>query len=133
VDVFLVISGYLLTRSMFRRSVEGERGRLTRHYGRSALRLIPAAYLVLAAVAGASWLLAGASRWLQDVRETVASALYYETWELISSQLAYGAAGQNASPLQHFWSLSVQGQFFVVWPLVVIGAVWVARRFRSLR
>jgi peptidoglycan/LPS O-acetylase OafA/YrhL len=132
VDVFLVISGFLLTRSMFRRSAAREPGRLLRHYARTALRLLPSAYTVLAFAALATWLVSGPARWVPNAKEILASALYYENWELIQSQLSYGAAGPEASPFQHFWSLSVQGQFFLLWPLVIIVAVWAARR-RSWR
>ena len=55
-------------------------------------------------------------------RETAAVLLYRENFELIDSQLGYDAAGVQTSPLQHFWSLSVQGQVFLVWPLLLAGA-----------
>ncbi|MBL0885874.1 acyltransferase family protein [Myceligenerans indicum] len=118
VDVFLVVSGFLVTRSLVRRA-DGGRLRLSSVYARNAGRLAPAALLVLAAVAGATWLILPESQWLDVWRQTVASALYLENWELIANHLTYGAAGPDTSPLQHFWSLSVQGQFLLVWPMVI--------------
>src|SRR5699024_4076106 len=59
------------------------------------------------------------------------SLLYFENFELINSQLAYGAAGPETSPFQHFWSLSVQGQFYIVWPVIAIISVLIAKRLRT--
>ncbi|KAF2419960.1 acyltransferase family protein [Microbacterium sp. B35-30] len=120
VDVFLFITGYLLTRSLVARA-DMRRIQLRRQYARSLSRLVPAATAVLVAVGIAAWLFAPRTQWIQTAHEVMASALYYENWELIESQLAYGAAGPSTSPLQHFWSLSVQGQFLLLWPLMVVG------------
>ncbi|MFD6445322.1 acyltransferase family protein [Promicromonospora sp. NPDC060204] len=127
VDVFLVLSGYFATGTLLRRA-EGGTLRLAAHYARTLARLLPAALVVLAAVTVALLALAPRLRWSAGLREVGASATFWENWELVHSALAYGAAGPDASPLQHFWSLSVQGQFFAVWPLVVLGLVAVARR-----
>ncbi|MFJ3407425.1 acyltransferase family protein [Promicromonospora sp. NPDC090134] len=127
VDVFLVLSGYFATGALLRRA-EGGTLRLAAHYARTLARLLPAALVVLAAVTVALLTLAPRLRWSAGLREVGASATFWENWELVHSALAYGAAGPDASPLQHFWSLSVQGQFFAVWPLVVLGLVAVARR-----
>ncbi len=127
VDVFLVLSGYFATGALLRRA-EGGTLRLAAHYARTLARLLPAALVVLAAVTVALLTLAPRLRWSAGLREVGASATSWQNWELVSSSLAYGAAGPDASPLQHFWSLSVQGQFFAAWPLVVLGLVAVARR-----
>lgn len=132
VDVFLFLSGFLLTRSFLARAIEGRPVSLLERYGRIARRLLPAALIVLSAVSVATVTLSPRHRWLQTGQEILASALYYENWELINSQLAYGAAGPSASPLQHFWSMSVQGQFFLVWPLVLVLLLRPARRGRNI-
>lgn len=119
VDVFLVVSGFLVTGSLVRRAERGQL-RLGAQYARSAWRLIPSALVVLATVAVATWYLLPKSRWLDIWEQVLASGLYVENWNLITNQLAYGAAGPAASPLQHFWSLSVQGQFLLAWPIVVL-------------
>lgn len=131
VDVFLVVSGFLLSRSLIKRMGPPGAPWMLRHYGRVLMRLVPSALLVLAAVTVATFTLASPTRWMQNTRELIASALYYENWELIDSQLAYGAAGPDTSPLQHFWSLSVQGQFFLFWPLAIVAIVLVSRRFTA--
>ncbi|MDF0514659.1 acyltransferase family protein [Agromyces sp. H3Y2-19a] len=119
VDVFLFVSGFLLTLAMLRSHVSGRPQNLRRRYERMVMRLTPPALLVLTATVVMTLAVLPASTWTQTGHEIVASALYYENWELISSQLAYGAAGPSTSPVQHFWSLSVQGQFFLVWPLLL--------------
>lgn len=119
VDVFLVVSGFLVTRSLVRRA-DDRSLRLGGVWARNAARLVPSALTVLATVAIGTWLLLPQSTWESIWRQVVASALYVENWDLIAHELSYGAAGPGASPLQHFWSLSVQGQFLLVWPLLVL-------------
>ena len=129
VDVFLVLSGFLATGSLLRRAERREL-RLGAHYGRTFARLVPPALLVLVATAGLAWWVMPRGIWVQTGRELLASALYYVNWEMISGQLVYGAAGPQTSPLQHFWSMSVQGQFFLAWPVVVLVVVALARLVR---
>ncbi len=131
IDVFLAITGFLFTQSLLRKAVAG-RGRvaLREHFGRVGQRLLPPALVVLVAVAVATVAFLPATRWLQVARELAASVLYAENWELIGSQLDYDAAGPASSPLQHFWSLSVQGQFHLLWPFVVMAVVAIALRLR---
>ena len=119
VDVFLVISGFLLTGSLIR-SAQRRDLRLVDRYARTISRLLPPALIVLAGTALLAWAVLPPSTWAQSLREILAAGLFYENWELISSQLAYGAAGPTTSPLQHFWSLSVQGQYFLLWPALVV-------------
>lgn len=130
VDVFLVVSGFLATRSLLGRATRGEL-RLIPYYGRTFLRLALPALVVLGAAWVLMFLVAPETSWHQTGREIIASAVYGLNWEMISGQLAYGAAGPAASPLQHFWSLSVQGQFFVVWPLVILALASVVRNART--
>lgn len=128
VDVFLVLSAFFLTRKLLGYFDNHEAGAfqpppakwMSRHFLGVSTRLIPSAVIVLAAVLIATWLLAPVTQYRQNLTEVLASALYFENWELIWSQLSYGAAGPEASPLQHFWSLSVQGQFFLIWPFLAL-------------
>ncbi|MHA3684250.1 acyltransferase family protein [Leucobacter sp. HY1908] len=136
VDVFLVLSAYFLTRKLLgyfggstRNGSSAEAGTwLKHHFLRVSSRLVPSAVIVLTATFVAAWLWGPATHLLQTLREIRASALYYENWELISSQLAYEAAGPETSPVQHFWSLAVQGQFFLVWPFIALVISLIARR-----
>lgn len=129
VDVFLVVSGYLATATLVRRAERRALDPLA-YWGRTFSRLAPPALLVLAATAALAVWTAPETTWLQTGREILASATYWVNWEMIAGQLAYGAAGPGTSPLQHFWSLSVQGQFFLLWPLAVLLVAWLVRRLR---
>ncbi|WP_191090919.1 acyltransferase family protein [Serinicoccus hydrothermalis] len=131
IDVFLAISGFLFTGMLAREAVRsGGAVHVGRYLGRIVRRLLPAAVLVLAATWVAGRLLLPETRWVQLGRELLASLTYRENWELIDSQLGYGAAGASTSPVQHFWSMSVQGQFYLLWLLVVVAAVLLARVLR---
>lgn len=129
IDIFLAISGFLFTAMLLREAAySGGSIQIGRYLARLARRLLPPALLVIGftTVVGL-WLLPN-TRHHQLFAEARASLLYFENLELIRSQLGYGAAGPESSPFQHFWSLSVQGQFYLVWPIVTVLAVWLAKR-----
>jgi peptidoglycan/LPS O-acetylase OafA/YrhL len=124
VDVFFVISGFLITGHLLRAPVTSPRD-LLQFWARRVRRLIPAASVVLLVtlVAAAIWLPATVVGSVG--RDVVAAALYIENWNLAASEADYLAAGQLHSPVQHYWSLSIEEQFYILWPvlLAVAGAV----------
>ncbi|MBA8810020.1 acyltransferase family protein [Promicromonospora sukumoe] len=128
VDVFLALTGFLVTRSLVGRVERGDL-RLVEYYGRTFSRLSAPSLVVLAATAAIMVLVLPQAMWQSTLREIGASAVYLLNWEMIHSQLAYGAAGPSASPLQHFWSLAVQGQFMIVWPALLLLLAVVARKW----
>ncbi len=130
VDVFFVISGYLITDLLLRELAANGRISIASFYERRIRRLLPAATLVLVVVAALSLLLP-IPRWPDTAAQIAASALYVENWWLAGQAVDYMAQETAASPVQHFWSLSVEGQFYLVWPLVFIVAAAVATRFRQ--
>ncbi|OZM74411.1 acyltransferase [Amycolatopsis antarctica] len=133
VDVFFLISGFLITGQLARAA---GRGGITLRpmWGRMLKRLLPAALTVLAATIAAALVLLPEHRWFQTIGEVVASVFYVENWRLAADSVDYFAQHDSASVVQHFWSLSIQGQFYLVWPLLVLLVAWIARRAgRSLR
>ncbi|HEY8589807.1 MAG TPA: acyltransferase, partial [Naasia sp.] len=128
VDVFLVISGYLITAHLANEFYATGRVSLTRFYARRARRLLPAALLVLAVTVVASALLLPESSRAEVARQVVASAFYFENWVLAFNATDYSAASANSSPVQHYWSLSVEEQFYALWPLAILGAGALAAR-----
>ena len=128
VDVFFVISGYLITGHLLREVASTGRIDLPVFYARRARRLLPAASLTLAAVGIASYLWMPALTWTTVAADMVTSTLYAENWALVRRSVDYGAQGQTPSPLQHFWSLAVEEQFYLGWPLLVAGVTAARRR-----
>ncbi|MBM7814790.1 acyltransferase family protein [Saccharothrix algeriensis] len=127
VDVFFLISGFLVTGQLLRAAAGG--GIEFRPlWGRMITRLFPAALTVLAAVLVAGVVLLPENQWFQTIREVVAAALYLENWQLVADAADYFGRHNEASAVQHFWSLSIQGQFYLLWPLLVALVVAVARR-----
>jgi peptidoglycan/LPS O-acetylase OafA/YrhL len=118
VDLFFFVSGFLITGQLFRASVRG-RIEFRQFWGRIFKRLFPAALTVLVASMVAALLWLPEHRWVQTAKEIIASALYYENWQLAADSADYFAQNSGASITQHFWSLSVQGQFYLVWPLLI--------------
>jgi peptidoglycan/LPS O-acetylase OafA/YrhL len=131
VDVFFVISGFLITGLIVREVRRTGHLSLLAFYARRARRLLPATAVVFAAIAVATLLVLPSTRWESIAGDLVASSLYVINWRLAASSVDYLASDQAASPLQHFWSLAVEEQFYVVWPVVVVALAWWARRRRG--
>ena len=124
VDVFFVISGFLITGLVLREVERTGRLSLRHFYARRAKRLLPATAVVFAAVAVLTVLVLPVTRWRDVAGDLAASAVYLVNWRLADRSVDYLAAGSAASPLQHFWSLAVEEQFYVVWPLLVVALLW---------
>ncbi|MEU0268497.1 acyltransferase family protein [Nocardioides sp. NPDC006303] len=128
VDVFFVISGFLITSHLVREAAKPGGVRLGAFWARRIRRLLPAALLVLVASAGATYVLVPEALWQQFLRETVAAAFYVENWQLSWAAVDYLAAEDPPSPAQHYWSLSVEEQFYILWPLLIVAAAFLTRR-----
>jgi len=133
VDVFFVISGYLITGHLWRGFAATGRLSLADFWGRRARRLIPAAALVLAVTWIASWIILPASRLADTAQQILASALYFQNWQLARDSVDYLKSDAAASPIQHFWSLSVEEQFYLVWPLLFLLAALLTLKFGPAR
>jgi peptidoglycan/LPS O-acetylase OafA/YrhL len=128
VDVFFVISGFLITGHLWRGFQRTGTVGLLDFWGRRARRLLPAAVLVLVVTWVVSRLVLPASRLADTATQIRASALYFQNWQLAHDAVNYLTAEDPASPVQHFWSLSVEEQFYLLWPLLFLAAAFVARR-----
>lgn len=124
VDVFLVLSGFFFGGRLLRLVDQGGRLRLPGEVWRLARRLLPALMLVLAACAVLTVLIQPQTRWEAFADQTLASLGYFQNWELADTASDYLRASEAVSPLQHLWSMSVQGQFFLA-VLVLVAAVTV--------
>lgn len=130
VDVFFVISGFLITAHLLGEMTRTGTVALPRFYARRARRLLPAALLVTLASLAGTVLLLPAERWERIGRELFAASAYFENWLLASSAVDYFEQGQSATPVQHYWSLSVEEQFYLVWPIMLLALGWWVSQLR---
>ena len=133
VDTFFVISGFLITLHLIEKPPKRTRDLLA-FWARRARRLLPASLTVLAATLVATWLFLPETQWETTAVQTRAAALYVENWQLAADAVDYLAAENDPSPVQHFWSLSVEEQFYLGWPVLLLALtvlVPIARRVRG--
>ncbi|WP_176560841.1 acyltransferase family protein [Mycobacterium neglectum] len=129
VDVFLALSGFFFGGRLLRTAMTpgaslwpvGEVTRLVR-------RLLPALVVVLAAAAVLTILIQPETRWETFADQSLASLGYYQNWELARTASDYLRAGEAVSPLQHIWSMSVQGQFYIAFLALIFGCAVLFRR-----
>ena len=134
VDVFLFLSAFFLTGTFVRRLESGRPLGVPRYWLHTFKRLLPPAAVTILLTLAATALFLPASIWPTVMQQSVASVTYLQNALLVSLEVDYHARdASTASPLQHFWSLSVQGQAFVVWPLLFGLVVHRARKGRSVR
>jgi len=119
VDVFFVLSGFLITGLLLDELAETGRVSLTEFYARRIRRLLPLATLVLAATAAATYALVPPIDRGGVGGDIVAAALWVANWRFAAESTQY-MADTDKSPLLHYWSLSVEEQFYVVWPLLIL-------------
>ncbi|GAA2550898.1 peptidoglycan/LPS O-acetylase OafA/YrhL [Neomicrococcus aestuarii] len=129
VDVFFVISGYLITSHIYREIQENGRLSLISFWARRIRRLLPLGFVVLLFSAIAAVLWVPSTMWDATFRQIIASALYVQNWVLASAAVDYSAQDESATVVQHFWSLSVEEQFYIFWPLVIVLLLFLFRKF----
>ncbi len=130
VDVFFVVSGFLITRLLLAEHERTGRIALGAFWRRRFRRLLPALLVVVAVVAVASraWL---PGYRLPGIRNDAFGALaYMANWRFVQSGQSYFTQGATPSPLRHLWSLAIEEQFYVLWPIVVVGVLALATRLR---
>ncbi|MEE6283158.1 acyltransferase family protein [Georgenia sp. MJ170] len=128
VDVFFVISGFLITGLLIRELEKQGRISLPRFYARRAKRLLPATGMVLIATAALTWWSSSAVDWRTFGWDIVGASVYVVNWVFAGRAVDYLAEDVAASPVQHFWSLAVEEQFYIVWPLLLVAVAWLVRR-----
>jgi peptidoglycan/LPS O-acetylase OafA/YrhL len=132
VDDFYVISGFLITGLLWRQ-LEGD-GRLSLRsfYGGRIRRLLPMSFVVLVATAVASVYLLPPLQTHAVLKDGMSSALYVSNYRFAALQTNYLTTNSLPSPFQQYWSLSLEEQFYLIWPALLLGAsmVWWRRRRR---
>lgn len=130
VDVFLALSGFFFGGKVLRAGLGATLNPAT-EVVRLVRRLLPALVVVLAACALLTVLIQPQTRWEAFADQSLASLGYYQNWELANSAADYLRAGEAVSPLQHIWSMSVQGQFYVAFLVVIAAVAYLLRGLRA--
>lgn len=128
VDVFFVISGFLITSQLLSEFARTGRISLVDFWARRMRRLLPAAIAVLAACLALLYFVMPRFVAAEDVKEIVAAAAYIENWFLVREGVDYLASESDPSIVQHYWSLSVEEQFYLGWPLLLLVSIALAGR-----
>lgn len=128
VDVFFVISGFLITGMLWREVSTAGTVRLRRFYGGRARRLLPASATVGVATAIASAVLLPSLQAKAVIVDGITCALYVGNYQFLLQGVNYLASISPPSPFQHYWSLGVEEQFYLIWPALIIGTAWLIRR-----
>lgn len=128
VDVFFVVSGFLITGLLWREAATTGTVRLARFYGARARRLLPASATVGVATAIAAVALLPPLQVRSALDDAIACALYVGNYRFAMQGTDYLAAGAPPSPFQHYWSLGVEEQFYLLWPALILGVGWLLRR-----
>ena len=129
VDVFFVISGYLITRYLVEQLIDNKLS-LREFYFRRARRILPMSLLVLGATTAAAYLLFNSVKAGQVAVDSYWSALFLQNLHLIQQSADYFNQGFSVSPVQHYWSLAVEEQFYLVFPVTLIAFVALAKKLR---
>lgn len=134
VDVFFVISGFLITGLLVRELERTGTISLPRFYARRVRRLLPLAALVLATVVVMSQLLFSPVTSELVAKDVLAAVVYVVNWRFMSQAVDYFAQDVAASPVQHYWTLAIEEQFYVVWPaLLLLATRWWRRSGHRIR
>jgi len=128
VDVFFILSGFLITMSLLSRIERTGAVNLGEFLLGLSRRLFTQALLVIVVIGGLSLVFLPQFEWGEIIRHMTASIFYYENWRLAFDAVDYLAQDNSASPFQHYWSLGVQVQFYIIWPLLIIMVYFLAQK-----
>jgi peptidoglycan/LPS O-acetylase OafA/YrhL len=128
VVVSFVLSGYLIGRQLFREIGETGKVSLGKFWARRMRRLVPGMAIVVTVTIVFSWLFASPLRFRGYVSDGFSSAFSLLNWKLAENGTDYFANNGTQTPYQHFWSLSIEEQFYLVAPLLLVAVAWLSRK-----
>ncbi len=131
VDLFFVLSGFLITSLLLAEGGTSRRVSLARFWERRARRLLPALAVMLVGVAAYGRFLADPTTLHRLRWDGIATLFYVANWRAVFAHVDYWALFSSPSPMEHTWSLAIEEQFYVVWPLLFVGLLAWTRRSRG--
>lgn len=129
VDVFFVVSGFLITTSIISTINRTGEYRFWPYISKLMKRLLPSTFFILGFILIMSIFLLPQSILGKTIREVIASMFYYQNWQLAISNTDYLDAGQMKTPVEHFWALSIQGQFYIIWFLLFTLILFLIKKY----
>lgn len=129
VDIFFVISGFLITGILLREYETSGQISFANFYARRIRRIVPAATVVLVTTTAVAMAVFTHSKAKSIALDAVAAFFFASNWRSAATGTDYFQMGSAPSPLQHFWSLSVEEQFYFVWPLLMLVTLLLATKF----
>ncbi|MFC4337880.1 acyltransferase family protein [Salininema proteolyticum] len=123
VDVFLLLSGFFITASLLRGLESGRGVGYRRFLARIVRRILPASHFVVLCCLAIAFFWLAASTWEQTIGDALSAALFTSNWWFADQSVDYLSTNNGASVVQHYWSLAVQMQFYLIWPLL-LGALY---------
>ncbi|NUL43614.1 acyltransferase [Cellulosimicrobium funkei] len=135
VDVFFVVSGFLITGLLIREHERTGTISFRAFYGRRIKRILPASFLVLFVTVVASYVVFPETRARSTLLDAIWALFFAGNWRFATNGTDYFQEGTLPSPIQHYWSLGVEEQFYMVWPWLMLGlfALWAHFRRASTR
>ena len=127
VDIFFVLSGFLVTNVMLHEIRSTGRLDIGRFYARRVRRLLPAAMTVVVATAAVFVLISTVVRRMPLVADAQSALLYVANWRFLANENDYFATDVDRSPYMHFWSLAIEEQYYFIFPLLLVGLLALAR------
>ncbi|GAA0305828.1 peptidoglycan/LPS O-acetylase OafA/YrhL [Gracilibacillus halotolerans] len=132
VDVFFIVSGYLITTSLLNRIQRDGKINFFEYLLGILRRLLPHAYTVIIFIVIMSMIILPKTQWLQTVKHAFSSIFYFQNWQLANQSIDYLAQNSGASPFQHFWAMSLQFQFYILWPTVLFIVIIISKKLLNL-
>ncbi|UQW97788.1 acyltransferase [Rummeliibacillus sp. G93] len=115
VDVFFVVSGFLITTSIISTINKTGEFKFWPYISKLMKRLFPLAFIIITVILVLSIFFLPLTIFDKTLKEAISSMFYYQNWQLAISNTDYLDANQMKSPLEHYWAMSIQGQFYIIW------------------